>query len=232
MQTAVAANKTPEELTLNDLADPLIHQWMRTLESKAIEYGASTGFLGRMMQNSGPALLKASILYENLVVENNRGIAEYGYNDTLIAIYPEDGTVLNDHPFIILDAPWVSEEEKEVAKDYLEFLLRPEIQEKAVLKGFRAASTVDLSEVEETVFRPELGVITNLENITIYDIANVNGEVLQRIPDLWSATRSLGRAESAGTLTTRDFIFPGIILVLMVIMTTYPLIKTIKRFVT
>lgn len=230
MQAAVAAAKSPEELTLNDLADPDVQKWMRELEARAVEYGSSTGFLGKLLQNGGPAKLKVALLYENLIVEKNRGIEEFGYNDTLVAVYPKDGTVLNDHPYAILDAPWVSEEQKAVARDYLDFLLQPEIQEIAIQNGFRPPSNVNVNPaIEEAVFNPQVGVLPTLENITIYSIANIPGEILQRIPDLWSATRALGSSENIQGLTLQDFIFPAVIFAVMIIMVTYPLIQIMRR---
>jgi Ca-activated chloride channel family protein len=55
----------------------------------------------------------------------------------LVAIYPEEGTLFSDNPFIVLDAPWVTAEQKEAAQLFEEFVQRPENQEKVLEFGFR-----------------------------------------------------------------------------------------------
>ena len=229
MQVATALNKTPEEITLADLAKEEVHQWMKEIEGAAIEYGSSTGFLAKLLLNGGPSNLKVAILYENLVVEKNNGIEEFGYNDSLIAIYPEEGTVLNDHPYAILDAPWVTDEQKEVANIFLEFLSRPDIQEKAVHVGFRPGVEGMDPTIEQSVFNESVGVLPTLENITIYNIGNIPGEILQRIPDLWLATRAIDANNSESILQPVDYIVPSILFILMVIMITLPLISIRKE---
>ena len=46
----------------------------------------------------------------------------------LVAVYPKEGTLYSDSPYVILDAPWVSAEKKAGAQDFLEYLLLPEQQ--------------------------------------------------------------------------------------------------------
>lgn len=229
MQVATALNKSPEEITIDDLARDDVHTWMTELESAAIEYGSSTGFLAKLMLNGGPEKLKVALLYENLIVEKNRGIEEYGYNDSLVAIYPTEGTVLNDHPFGLLDAPWVTDRQKEVAIDLLKFLKREDIQAKAVNVGFRPSITNIDPSIEEGVFNESVGVLPSLENITIYDLGNIDGEVLQRIPDLWMATRAIDSSSDGNDLEFVDYIVPSILLSLMIIMIFLPIYSVLRN---
>ncbi len=228
MQVASSLKKSPEQVTLEDLADDDVQQWMRDLEGAAIEYGSSTGFLAKLLVNGGPSKLKVALIYENLVVEKNKGISEYGYNDSLVAIYPKEGTVLNDHPYAILDAPWVSDAQKKVANEFLEFLLRPDIQEKAVRTGFRPAINNIDPAIEQSVFNSSVGVIPSLKNITIYSIANIDGAVLQRIPDLWLATRATD-SDNNQVMQPIDYVVPGILVFLMLMMIIYPIISVFRR---
>ncbi len=231
MQVATALDKNPEDITLDDLADPDVHKWMTQLESAAIEYGSSTGFLAKLLLNGGPSKLKVALIYENLVVEKNKGIESYGYNDSLVAVYPKEGTVLNDHPFGLLDAPWVSEKQKEVGRIFLKFLLREDIQERAVRTGFRPAVTLSNSSVESEIFNEKAGVIPSIRNLTIYDIGNIRGEVLERIPDLWLATRAIGVVgEDINTLKVEDLIIPVALLALIVLMISYPLVSYVRAY--
>lgn len=228
MQVATALGKNPEEITLDDLSKDSVHQWMSELESAAIEYGSSTGFLGKLFVNGGPSKLKVALLYENLVVEKNKGIEEYGYNDSLVAVYPKEGTVLNDHPYGVLHAPWVTQEQLDIADEFLDFLKRPEIQAKAVRIGFRPSiDNIDPS-IEASVFNATVGVLQNIKNITIYDIGNIDAQVLQRIPDLWLATRAIDSESNGQELKTVDYVVPSLLFALMVIMILLPAISALK----
>ncbi|MCE7734974.1 MAG: ABC transporter substrate-binding protein [Candidatus Heimdallarchaeota archaeon] len=230
METAVAANKNPEDLTLDDLADDDVQSWMRQLESSAIQYGSSTGFLGKLMASEGPSKLKAAIIYENLVIEKNKDITE----DKLVAIYPSEGTLLNDHPYLILDAPWVSDQDKLLANDFLDFLLLEETQIKAIKEGFRPAINIDTSIPEfQEAFTEENGVRESLEGIEIYSIGNIDSKILDRIPDLWSATRSRSLDDDSSEQTglePSDFIIPSIIVIIILLMALEPVIKKIRRY--
>lgn len=230
METAVAAGKNPEDLTFEDLANDDVQTWMRQLESSAIQYGSSTGFLGKLMASEGPSKLKAAIIYENLVIEKNKEIT----GDKLVAIYPSEGTLLNDHPYLILDAPWVSELDRQLANDFLDFLLLEETQIKAIEEGFRPAIDIDTS-IPEFVeaFSLENGVKPSLEGIAIYSVGNIDSAILDRIPDLWSATRSRSLDDDGSAdpgLKPSDFIIPAILVSVILLLVLEPVIYKIRRY--
>jgi Ca-activated chloride channel family protein len=105
----------------------------------------------------------------------------------LVAIYPSEGTLFSDNPFIILDTEWVTPEQKIAAAAFEEYVQRPENQAKVLEFGFRpnnpsvpladpvsAANGVDPSEP-----RAELEV--------------PSPEVLVRILDAWAEQRKEAR---------------------------------------
>jgi len=55
----------------------------------------------------------------------------------LVAIYPSEGTLYSDNPFLILDTEWVSDDERAAAKLFEAYVQRPENQEKVLAFGFR-----------------------------------------------------------------------------------------------
>jgi len=55
----------------------------------------------------------------------------------LVAVYPKEGTLFSDNPYIVLDAPWVDEAEAAGAEAFRDFVQRPENQEKVLTFGFR-----------------------------------------------------------------------------------------------
>ena len=130
------AGKT-EGLTVADVANPKIGEFMHDIEKSVVHYGSSTGFFGKKMFANGPQYLSAAVLYENMVIES------YGdqYKDKLpfpvVAIYPKEGTFWSDHPVGVVQRDWVTPERKEAAQLYIDYLLKDEQQQKALKYGFR-----------------------------------------------------------------------------------------------
>jgi len=85
------------------------------------------------MVERGPTYLSAAVLYENLVIES---YARQRSLD-LVAIYPQEGTFWADHPYSVLDAPWVTAEQREAAGVFLAYLKARPHQERAMALGFR-----------------------------------------------------------------------------------------------
>jgi len=133
-ETYAAAGKTAG-LSLEDIGRPEISEFVRGIEGSIVHYGASTGFFGKKMFQQGPGYLSAAVLYENMVVEANSG--KYSLPFPVVAIYPKEGTFWSDHPAGVVDAPWVTPEQKAAARRYIRFLLAPEQQRRALTFGFR-----------------------------------------------------------------------------------------------
>jgi Ca-activated chloride channel family protein len=92
------------------------------------------------MFTRGPSYLSAAVLYENLIVEQETARLN-GENNQLpvVAIYPKEGTFWSNHPYAILNTPWVTDQQKEAASLFLDFLLDKPQQEQAIEYGFRPA---------------------------------------------------------------------------------------------
>ena len=131
-------------LTPHDLADPQIQAFIETVGQSVVYYGSSTGsFSERMFQcgNGGMGYLSAAVLYEHLVIEQEqkrregRGCA--AEQSPVVAIYPVEGTFWVDHPYVILNAPWVTPEQKTAAREFEAFLRAAPQQQRAIQLGFR-----------------------------------------------------------------------------------------------
>jgi len=187
LEFAEAARKEPEALEIDDFTDESVLEFVRTLESKAVYYSKSTGFFGRWAALNGPSAISYFGVYENGVIDNALK-AEKKWGDALVAIYPENGTLFTDHPFVILDAPWVEPWQKEVAREYLAFLLKEESQQKAQQYGFRPANP-DVP-LNTAIFNEENGVRAN-----ITDVAKLNplrGEALEALFTVWIKVKNQG----------------------------------------
>jgi Ca-activated chloride channel family protein len=138
-------------LTVEDLQRPDAIEFARQVESAVVHYGDITmTFLNNWFATDvrGTSLTYASAvaIEEKSVIDYNRGNpdGELAVGETpreprvpLVAIYPSEGTLYSDNPFIVLDAEWVTDEQKSAARLFEEFVQRPENQQKVLEFGFR-----------------------------------------------------------------------------------------------
>ncbi len=177
-ETYAGAGKQ-RDLTLEDLQDPDLKEFVADVESSIIHYGRSTGFFARRMFERGPSYLSAAVMYENLVVEQeSKRMRGESSQLAAVAIYPKEGTFWSNHPYAILNAPWVSDEQRAAAEDFLAFLLDRPQQLKAMEYGFRpadpaiplsapldAAHGVDPDQPQTVLEVPSAEVITGIEQL-------------------------------------------------------------------
>jgi Ca-activated chloride channel family protein len=96
-----------------------------------------------------------------------------------VAIYPKEGTFWSNHPFVVLDASWVTEEQKEAARIFEDFLLDNPQQLQAVEYGFRPADP----SIPLTSPLDEAHGVDTLQPQTVLEIPSA--EVIRGIEDLW-----------------------------------------------
>ena len=137
-ETYAAVSKT-RDLDVADVTKPSAVTFVRDIEGSVVHYGRSTGFFYDTLAQHGPAYLSAAVLYENLVVSSSK---DQNLAMPLVCVYPKEGTQWADHPYAVLDAPWVGAPERDAAAKLKAYLLSRPVQERAMTKyGFRPALT-------------------------------------------------------------------------------------------
>jgi Ca-activated chloride channel family protein len=127
-------------LTAADLADQQVIDFLSAVEKSIIHYGSSTGFFASRMFERGPSYLSAAVMYENLVVhQENERLTGASNQMPVVAIYPKEGTFWSNHPYIVLNASWVTDEQREAAGLFEDYLLDKPQQLLAIEYGFRPA---------------------------------------------------------------------------------------------
>ena len=186
LEFTAAAGKTPDQLSIEDLTNETVKEAVRILESMAVNYGKSTGFFGKWAAENGPDAIHIFAVYENVIIDNSL-TAFKKWNDSLVAVYPEEGVILNDHPFAILNAPWVNVWQRFAASQYLMYLLSPSSQELAQKHGFRPANpSVPL---DRSIFNETNGVSFEI-NVPV--LKPPSGEVLEAILTVWTDVKNQG----------------------------------------
>jgi Ca-activated chloride channel family protein len=186
LEFAAALDKKPEDFTEADFTNEDALGFVRVIEANTVNYGKSTGFFGRWAAENGPTAIDCFTVYESVVISNSEK-ASQKWGDSLVAVYPESGTLLSDHPYVILNAPWVSEYQKFAAGQYLYYLLQETNQDKAQDYGFRPANpSVPLN---TDVFNESNGVAFEVK-VPIY--RPLSGESLENVFTVWPSVKNPG----------------------------------------
>ncbi len=130
-------NKTTG-LSNADILDPGFQTWLDGNQRSVLEFPTSTGLLMEDVVRFGPSKYDFVAVYENLAAANiETAASRWG----AIRIYYPAANILSDHPYAILNAPWVTAEQREAAVGFREFLLSEEMQQLALVEyGFRPAN--------------------------------------------------------------------------------------------
>jgi Ca-activated chloride channel homolog len=214
-----AATGKTSGLTTEDLNRPEAQEFARNVESAVVHYGDITmTFLNNWFAADARG---TSLTYASAVAIEEKSLIDYNRGDPdgvlapgevpriprvpLVAIYPSEGTLFSDNPFIILETEWVTPEQQAAAKLFETFVQRPENQQQVLEFGFRpnnpdvpvAAPVVAENGVDPTQPRAELEV--------------PDAAVLVRILDSWAEQRKEARvllvldiSGSMGELVTSD----------------------------
>jgi Ca-activated chloride channel family protein len=128
-----AATGKREGLLPQDITDAAVRKRIKSIEQSIVHYGDTTLFFSDQLKQHGPAYASAVAMEEATLVAFNKGRK----GTKLVGLYPKEGTFFSDNPFLILNAPWVTPQQKEAAKKLQDFLVQritPEIAQNA---GFR-----------------------------------------------------------------------------------------------
>ncbi len=147
----VAATGKSSDLTERDLTDPKVRRFVQTVERSVVHYGDTTlTYLSNLQRaddrGAGLGYVSAVAVEEKSVLDYNAGNptgdpATLGDHEPpsvpLAAIYPKEGTLFSDSPWVTLDAPWVDDAKKKASADFLEYLRSDEAQKQFTDAGFR-----------------------------------------------------------------------------------------------
>jgi Ca-activated chloride channel family protein len=176
------ANKTGD-LTLQDVKSGAYEDAMRIVELHTYHYGIkSRDNVVRMIQK-GPEFLHATNTSEAETLRANSGI--YGTPHFPLAfIFPADGTFWAEQPFCVLDAGWVSADQREAAWLYYDYLLEPAQQALTVKNYLRPVDTT----IPLTVTL-ENGTDPGVTPQTVPALASVLPEVSRGVRDVFHQTK-------------------------------------------
>jgi Ca-activated chloride channel family protein len=164
---AVAAHKPADQLTVADVEDPEVQDFVRRFQATVDHYYPETLKLQTKMFQGPHFVHFAPVeeytlpwLYQGRVNAESvpggkveqRPITDLGYE--VVAIYPKEGTVWHDNPFAIPDAPWATPEQRAAAQVVGDYLWSDEVQRQFLEWGFRPGTNLAYRDV----LTPRVGV--------------------------------------------------------------------------
>jgi Ca-activated chloride channel family protein len=132
-----AATGKKEGLTEAEVTGSKSRRTVRQIERSIVHYGDTTLFIADRMREQGPSYASAAAMEEATLLDFN---ANRQGRDRLIALYPEEGTFFSDNPLIVLDAPWVTPEQRQGAQAFQRFIAQHVSAAVAARAGFRPPS--------------------------------------------------------------------------------------------
>jgi Ca-activated chloride channel family protein len=147
-------NANLRRLTLNEVNDPQVQQGVRDIEELIRHYSARTTEFKEYIAQ-GPDYLDFVALEENDLIFINQGKTQYQPPEKLVALYPKEGAFWHEHPFAVPKADWVTDEQREAARIFTNFIRSEAIQQKVLENGFRP---VNPNVAIGYPIAPELGV--------------------------------------------------------------------------
>jgi Ca-activated chloride channel family protein len=178
MEFYAGANKV-RGLTEDDVNQDAVKAYVQNIENSIVHYSSTTTIFKENVRKGGMDYISAVALEEVTVIELNKTNMPV----PLVSIYPKEGTFFHDNPFIILNGDWVTDEQRQAATMFKDFLLLPENQKNALSLGFRPANpNVQMGDP----FTPTFGVDPSQPK-TVLEVPQP--KVLVTVKDLWNAYR-------------------------------------------
>lgn len=182
---AYAAAGVEEGLTPDLVYSDPVRRAFRELELHTYHYGTSTRSLFTAMARHGPAYLHAGTNSEVGVQATNyhqQGDLRY----PLVFIAPAEGVFWSDNPYCLVDADWVSDEQREAAAVYREYLLGQEAQEIAIDEWLRPGDrSIPLRAPADLAHGVDPAVTVE----SVLSLPSVSGETTDAVIDLFYQTK-------------------------------------------
>ncbi|NLG50142.1 MAG: VWA domain-containing protein [Chloroflexi bacterium] len=171
-------------------------EYVARLEKTVSHYGEGELAVMEQIEAQGRDYLDAFIVQEQLVVQHN-----LSHDQRLVAIYPIEGTLWEDHPLALIEHPERTDDERQAYSMFRDYLLSRETQMEILRHGYRPtdlnipldspnspitqANGVDPTEPQTTLQIPSSSVIAVVKDAwlftkrpaNIYLVVDVSGSM-------------------------------------------------------
>jgi Ca-activated chloride channel family protein len=172
-------------LTLEDAQRQSTLDYVAAIEKTVRYYGEGEWAVVQRVLQEGRAYLDAFVCQEQLVVYLNQN-----QRDRIVAIYPKEGSLWEDHPLALLETPDLTTNHRLVFSQFRDYLRSSDAQAKVLAAGYRpadlgisltdpaspltAANGVDPSQPQTSLQLPNAAVVDVVRNVWWYTKRHTN----------------------------------------------------------
>jgi Ca-activated chloride channel family protein len=171
---------TPDEV----YADSVVQAFTR-VEQNTYHYGIQSRPLMQVLAQRGPDYLHAVTTSEAETLKTNKEFADR-LRYPLVFIFPAKGTYWSEHPYCILEADWVTDQQKEAARIFRDYLLNRDRQTMAIDYYLRP---VDTSIPLHAPLALEDGTDPRVTPSTVPALESPSAEVAAAVKDVFHQTK-------------------------------------------
>ena len=142
-------------LTIEDAQDQATLDYVGAIEKTVRYYGEGEWAVVQQVLEKGPAYLDAFVCQEQLVIYFNSQASAPG---RLVAIYPVEGSLWEDHPLALLETPELTDEQRVVFGHFRDYVTSQEAQMLILSYGYRPADLSIPLDDPASPIKPENGV--------------------------------------------------------------------------
>src|SRR5436309_6240149 len=186
-------------MTKSEIEEPKVRNFVQGVESSVVHYGDITlTFLANLQRADDSGL---GLTYVSAVTVEEKSVWDYNQGNPsgdpktlgqhpkptvpLVAIYPKEGTLASDHPYVTLNAPWVDDAKRQAAQGFLQYLQAPAQQQL-----FRRYAFRDYRGTPGSLISTANGLIPSQPKLTLSPPAP---DVLDQIQRSWNDLRKRAR---------------------------------------
>ena len=194
-----AANILPEELTIDDVSDPEVVAYVKEFQGMIDHYLIGTTVLNTKI-HQGPRYGHFFIMPEDNLIHLYEGTERAFINgvkttapsieESMVMIYPKEGSMPRNNCACIVQADWVSEEQVEASQQWIDFIREDEQQRTFMAAGFRPGTDLDLNYPGSKISR-EFGLNPN-EPKVVLNPSLTRPDVAAAIDDSWELVKRPG----------------------------------------
>ncbi|UCC63902.1 MAG: VWA domain-containing protein, partial [Anaerolineae bacterium] len=172
-------------LTLEDAQRQSTLDYVAAIERTVRYYGEGEWAVVQRVLEEGRSYLDAFVCQEQLVVYLNQN-----QRDRIVAIYPKEGSLWEDHPLVLLETPDLTTDQRLVFSQFRDFLRSAEAQAAVLAAGYRpadlgisltdpgspltAANGVDPAQPQTSLQLPNAAVVDVVRNVWWYTKRHTN----------------------------------------------------------
>jgi Ca-activated chloride channel family protein len=168
-------------LTVEDAQNQATLDYVASIEKTVRHYGEGEWAVIQQILTEGRSYLDAFVVQEQLVIYFNARS-----KDKLVAIYPQEGTLWEDHPLALLEMPGLTPTQRLVFRRFSDYLSTTDSQMRVLFHGYRPADLSIPLDDPASPIKPENGV-NPAEPQTALQIPSP--AVVETIKNIWWYTK-------------------------------------------